>query len=63
MTRSTMIILAPWILFSVALAAVAIRLACSRGGPGRRGGQPAEPKAPTREAPTREVPPQDEPGD
>jgi hypothetical protein len=58
MARSTMIILAPWILFSVALAVVAIRLACSRGGPGRRGGQSAEPKAPTREAPR-----QDEPGD
>jgi hypothetical protein len=58
MTRSTMIILAPWIVFSVALAAVAIRLARSRGGPGRRAGQPAEPEASTREAPRR-----DEPGD
>jgi hypothetical protein len=56
MTRSTMIILAPWILFSVALAAVAIRLACSRGGPGRRGSFPADPKAPTREAPRPDEP-------
>jgi hypothetical protein len=55
MTRSTMIILAPWILFSVALAVVAIRLACSRGGPGRRESQP-EPKARTREAPRRNEP-------
>jgi len=38
MNRSTMIILAPWLLFSVALAAVAIRLLRSRGGRGRRGG-------------------------
>jgi hypothetical protein len=55
MTRSTMIILAPWILFSVALAAVAIRLACSRGGPGRRESQP-ESDASTRQAPSREEP-------
>jgi hypothetical protein len=53
-----MIILAPWILFSVALAVVAFRLLRSRGGPGRRGSLPAEPKAPTRE-----VPRQDEPGE
>jgi hypothetical protein len=39
MNRSTMIILAPWLIFGVALAVVAIRLLCSRGGPGRRGGQ------------------------
>jgi hypothetical protein len=58
MTRSTMIILAPWLVFSVALAVVAIRLACSRGGPGRRAGQPAERKASTREPP-REGEPRD----
>jgi hypothetical protein len=58
MTRSTMIILAPWILFSVALAVVAVRLLRSRGGPGRRGSLSAEPKATNRE-----VPRQDEPGE
>jgi hypothetical protein len=58
MTRSTMIILAPWILFSVALAVVAIRLLRSRGGPGRRGSLPSEPATTTREAPR-----EDEPGD
>jgi hypothetical protein len=56
MTRSTMIILAPWILFSVALAVVAFRLLRSRGGPGRRGSLPSEPKATTREVPRRDEP-------
>jgi hypothetical protein len=58
MTRSTMIILAPWILFSVALVVVAVRLLRSRGGPGRRGSLPSEP-----EETTREVPRQHEPGE
>ena len=56
MTRSTMIILAPWILFSVALAAMAVRLLRSCGGLGRRTSAPGDPKAPARKTPRREEP-------